>query len=101
MWARAQAAPDVQIIGLDTEWAEGKQVVLLQLCDEAAVLLLRLPDCLPSPSLEALLSDNTRTVKSGKSLSSATLLKIYQSVPKRTQNAQNSIAASARNYAAW
>jgi hypothetical protein len=100
MWARAQAAPDVQIIGLDTEWAEGKQVVLLQLCDEAAVLLLRLPDCLPSPSLEALLADNTRTVKSGKSLSSATLLTTYQNVPKRTQNA-HSIAASARNYAAW
>eukprot|EP00658_Telonema_sp_P-2_P050048 TRINITY_DN38108_c0_g1_i1.p1 TRINITY_DN38108_c0_g1~~TRINITY_DN38108_c0_g1_i1.p1 ORF type:complete len:159 (-),score=34.33 TRINITY_DN38108_c0_g1_i1:96-572(-) len=55
--------------GLDTEWAVGpdgsSRAVLLQLCDDQSTLLLRLPQCLPSPSLTALLRDRTCTVKAG------------------------------------
>ena len=69
MWHRAQSRAQWQVIGLDTEWTDGPdgatEAVLLQLCDDECVLLIRLHDCLPCPSLSALLSDGIHTIKSG------------------------------------
>eukprot|EP00656_Telonema_subtile_P019455 TRINITY_DN20699_c0_g1_i2.p1 TRINITY_DN20699_c0_g1~~TRINITY_DN20699_c0_g1_i2.p1 ORF type:complete len:483 (+),score=91.22 TRINITY_DN20699_c0_g1_i2:281-1729(+) len=86
MWAKARDARAPQILGLDTEWAAGPdgspKAVLLQLCDDDCVLLLRLPQCLPSPSLTALLRDKACTVKAGVAvLKDAEMLATQHSLP--------------------
>ena len=68
MLQRAEQSDGACALGLDTEWADrdGRtSAVLLQICDDSCVLLIRLPQCLPSESLRQLLSNGDQIYKAG------------------------------------